>query len=436
MEEIISELRSTRTYKDIYDLPWKMMMKNNDKLSKNLSNKLRIALICHPCYGFGDIIFAFKMYQYIKKWYGIKCTMLTTKPKPFLQNGLKDVYCLKKPGSSKYVECDNLKFMKIYNIDKDGKPTTKAKLKHEFDLIMVTPWIGSDYEPDKNIVKKFLPYANKFNTMLFSEYNPDEPKKYDFPTGIGKNLFGVLLTQFKFEKTIKLKNPYLMVHLTNDYRVNVGKCFSNFIKLMCKKYHKHHRKLDVVIPKHVLEDKESLLKLFNSIRKNGYYQNFIIKTDKNDKSKTPDNTLTLRADIGPLPYGQYTGLFKNCLPDVLITGDQSVTDIISCCKDFNIYYQIMPWKTGFAKNLAIGLKQDFIRKVSTSCGLEKFSTKMHTNIKNVAKNHDFVKLGKPKLDAILMAALEIKKNKNLQKFVKAVLTSRKKVSLINKLKNH
>ena len=70
---------------------------------------------------------------------------------------------------------------------------------------MVTPWIGSDYEPDKKIVKNFLPYANQFNTILFSEYNPAEPKKYDFPTGIGKNLLGILLSEFKFEKTIKIK---------------------------------------------------------------------------------------------------------------------------------------------------------------------------------------------------------------------------------------
>ena len=40
-----------------------------------------------------------------------------------------------------------------------GNPTKRANLKHQFDLIMVTPWIGTDYEPNKNVVKNFLPYA-------------------------------------------------------------------------------------------------------------------------------------------------------------------------------------------------------------------------------------------------------------------------------------
>jgi hypothetical protein len=52
---------------------------------------LRIALICHPCYGYGDIIFALKMHKFIKQWYGIDCTMITTKPAPFIKNGLKNI---------------------------------------------------------------------------------------------------------------------------------------------------------------------------------------------------------------------------------------------------------------------------------------------------------------------------------------------------------
>jgi hypothetical protein len=157
--------------------------------------------------------------------------------------------------------------------------------------------------------------------------------------------------------------------------------------------------------------------------------------NKGDKpSKTERSTLTLRADVGPLPYDKYTGLFKNCLPDVLITGDQSVTDIISCCKNYNIYYQIMPWKAGFARNLAKALGQDFIRKVSTSCGLEKFSSKQHSNIQNVSKRHNFTKLGKPKLDAILAFVLKLRKDKTLKRFTEIVMGSRKRQSVIKKLK--
>jgi len=436
MEDINYQVRHVKSYNSLYDIPWKTNLERKVTVSKRLGNKLRIALVCHPCYGFGDIVFALKMYNFMKEWYNIDCTMITTKPEPFLKNGLKNVYCLKTPGSKTYIECENLKTMKIYNIDRKGRPTVRANLKHEFDLIMVTPWIGTDYEPNKNIVKNFLPYANKFNTILFSEYNAPEPSKYDFPTGIGKGLVGLLVTRFKFEKTISIKNPYLMVHLTNDDRVDVTRCFANFIKLMCKKYHKRYNKLDVIIPKHILNDKQGLQRLFDYIKKRGYYENVVIKTDSsnNTSKNVKTSTLTLRADIGPLPYAKYTGLFKNCLPDVLITGDQSVTDIISCCKNYNIYYQIMPWKTNFAKNLAIALGKDFIRKVSSSCGLEKFSIRTRLNLKNVAKNYSFEKLGKPKLDAILAFALELRRNKGLQRFIDIVMSSRKRQSVISKLK--
>jgi hypothetical protein len=409
MEDILTTLSKVRQYKQLYDIPWKVMMDKRLKASSRINDKLRIALICHPCYGYGDIIFALKMYKFIKQWYGIDCTMITTKPQPFIKNGLKNIYCLKTPGSRTYVECENLKTMKIYDIDESGKPTKRAKIPYKFDLIMVTPWIGTDYEPNKNIVKAFLPYANPFNTILFSEYNAPDPKKYDFPTGIGKGLSGLLITDFKFAKTIRLKNPYLMVHLTRD-----------------------HRKLDVVIPPHLLEDKEELEKLFAYIKSKGYYKNIVIKTTK-EPIKTLPSTLTLRADITPLPYDQYTGLFKYCLPDVLITGDQSVTDIISCCKNFNIYYQIMPWKANFAKNLADALGQDFIRKVTTSCGLEKFKLGIHSDIKNVAKKHDFKTLGKPKLDAIISFALKLQKSQKWKKFVDIVLSSRKLSTVRHKL---
>lgn len=434
MEDILHQVKKVKSYKQMYEVPWRAMMEKKVQVPSRLSGKLRVALICHPCYGYGDIIFALKMYHFMKEWYGLDCTMITTKPVPFIKNGLKDIYCLKTPGSRTYVECEDLKTMKIYNIDKRGKPTKRAKLKHQFDLIMVTPWIGTDYDPNKNIVKNFLPYATPFNTLLFSEYNAPEPEKYDFPTGIGKNLMGLLVTRFKFAKTVRLKNPYLMVHLTRDDRVDVGKCFGNFIKLMCKKYHKRHNKLDVIIPPHVLEDQETITKLFNYIQKRGYYKNVIIRKKGDKNVKVEKSTLSLRADITPLPYDQYTGLFKNCLPDVLITGDQSVTDIISCCKDYNIYYQIMPWKTNFAKNLAQALGQDFIRKVSTSCGLEKFSSRLRSNIKNVAKRYNFTDLGKPKLDAIIAFILELRKNKEMQRFVEIALGSRKRSSVISKIK--
>jgi hypothetical protein len=95
----------------------------------------------------------------------------------------------------------------------------------------------------------------------------------------------------------------------------------------------------------------------------------------------------------------------------------------------------MPWKTSFAKNLAQALGQDFIRKASTSCGLEKFSSKQRSNIANVAKRHNFTKLGKPKLDAIIAFVLRLRKDKDLKRFTEIVMGSRKRQSVVKKIKS-
>ena len=82
---------------------------------------------------------------------------------------------------------------------------------------------------------------------------------------------------------------------------------------MCKKYHKRHSKLDVIIPPHVLEDKHTLERLFTYIKSKGYYKNVLIKTKDSKQTKTEPSTLTLRSDVTPLPYDKYTGLFSRLM---------------------------------------------------------------------------------------------------------------------------
>ena len=199
---------------------------------------------------------------------------------------------------------------------------------------------------------------------------------------------------------------------------------------MCKKYSKIHKKLDIIIPKILLEYQFD--KLIKDIIKTGYYDHcVIIKGQK--ESPLKGSVLTFRV-LGELSYHKYTGLFKNCLPNVLVTGDQSITDIISCCKNYNIYYQIMDWQMGFAKNLADALNKDFLKKVSSSCGLEEFSVKSKMNLQKVADMYNFEKLGKKKLDNVLKFALELRKNTSLQNYTEIVNSSRTKSSVLVKLK--
>jgi hypothetical protein len=154
---------------------------------------------------------------------------------------------------------------------------------------------------------------------------------------------------------------------------------------------------------------------------------------KNESYDNIDGTIFLRTDITPLPYNDYSRLFNNALPDTLITGDQSVSDVISCCQNFNIFYQTMPWKRSLASNLGKVLNKEYLCKTSTSCGLEKLSLKSSGNLGRVAKKYSFKRLAKSKLDGIFSAALDVQSNEFSQRIIEAVMSSRKKKNVLRKL---
>lgn len=98
---------------------------------------------------------------------------------------------------------------------------------------------------------------------------------------------------------------------------------------------------------------------------------------------------------------------QHCVNDLLLTGDQSLTDALSCCPKKNLFYQIAPWKQNLAKNLARYLPNKFLLKKRLSCGSIK-AIKYKSNHKTFVKRWDFRTRGKPKLDAIMAYALEQK----------------------------
>jgi hypothetical protein len=436
MDILVNLIKKKRKHENLSDITWQMQM--NKPLSKaQIANDFGIVLINNPCFGYGDIIFCLKIYKYIKEWYGITPTIATTKPRPFQENGVSDIIGLKVPGK-KYQECDNMKNMKTYYVDETGKMTRRMSMaRRKYDLYLATPWIGTDYKPNYKTISHLFPHATRFNTFLFSEYNPSRPKMYDFATGVGKGLVGMLLTSQETSVSNvpkPLPNPYLMVHLTPDPRVNSHTCLYGFVKLMAKKYAASHPSLDIVIPTHLLENKPLFYKIKKHMIKQGYFDDVIvIEKNKPEPKHVGSKVLRFRADITPLPYDQYTSLFRYCLPDVLITGDQSVTDIVSCCRSYNIYYQLMPWKRSFARNLAKVIGAPYIKRASTSCGLEKMTIDQKQNLDNIVSQHDFRVIAKPKFDAIVRAALKRRTSKSLARFEHIVLSSRKTSTVLRKL---
>jgi hypothetical protein len=429
--DILSLAKKTRDFKQLYRVPY--------ALDGTMPTDLEIAMYCNPCYGFGDIIFCLKLYNYIKEWYGLEPTLFVTRAKPFIQAGIKKIFMLKAPGKP-FEECEDITKLKIYNMKEDGTPGRRVTPKIRYDLIFITPWVsGADHEPNHKLVKNIFPYSNRFNTFLFSEYNPSLASRYDFPTGIGKNLYGLLITDWNASGPRIVENPYLMAYIGESESVDVTMCFKKFIKLMCKKYYKKYPKLDVIMPKHILNDEKGIQKLIDYIIENGYYDAVDIITSKDNypKHDEKERVLRFRTELVPMPYDTFVSLFNYCLPDVLITGDQSVTDIVSCCKNYTIYYQIMPWKLNLAKNLSkvSGAKDNYLGKVRSSCGLEKL-TRKKLDLAKVARDYDFRKLAKPVLDRIVNNARLLTTDKDVEAYVDIVLGSRKKASVIRKYEDY
>ena len=99
----------------------------------------------------------------------------------------------------------------------------------------------------------------------------------------------------------------------------------------------------------------------------------------------------------------FKSLLKDTLEDVLITGDQSLTDVLSYCPpQKNIWYQVVTWKENFAYELSRLIPNKFLSNFKTSCGTLR-GIRMHKNNKKIIQNWDFRVLGKKRMDAIILS---------------------------------
>ena len=145
------------------------------------------------------------------------------------------------------------------------------------------------------------------------------------------------------------------------------------------------------------------------------------------------NILTFRVDILPVSNKDMFGLMEHSVKDILLTGDQSITDALSCCSSKNIFYQIAPWKITFGHELAKHLPNKFLKSIKTSCGTLK-AIRYNSNYKNFIKNWDFRILAKPKMDAIMKFANYQKDNrKDIEELQSIIVNSRTMKTILAKL---
>jgi len=398
----------------------------NKKCNKQCGTGLNILILSTPCNGFGDIVFAMKFATYMKEWYNANITIASTSTDGFISLGANKQMLLKLDGGVRS-QCRRFKFLNFTTL-------SGAKVKRKFDIIFVAP-LTADYDIIYSDIRAIIPYSTLFNTFYLSEYNDTSRKNMDFPTGIGKHNMGLMFTENKkVHKPINLNVPYALVYIAHQIPLYMS-CFYGFVEMIVKKYKSIHRKLDIVVPSWFIDslvDHESkivklLTQYYSTIRYVDYEKTmfeYVTSTENN-------NILTFRGDILPLTYDKMQGLIKYSIDDILLTGDQSITDALSCCPKKNIFYQIAPWKEDFGKQLAIHLPSNLLSSKKTSCGTLK-AIKYKSNHTAFVNQWDFRKIGKPKLDAIILSSIGHKTDKNIQKLQKTILNSR----TLNGLKNN
>lgn len=407
LDSVKNIIKSNKYYEDLYDIIWKLG--EHQKIKKQNYNGVKIGLFNTPCAGFGDIIVCKTFYDYLNQWYpGASVTICTTTPAKYGDLGIKgDIYKLYNKENNEDSEC----------IEYDELVLKKKK---KFDIMIIIPIINKTF--DIKVFKKLIPYANVFNTFSVSEYNGEYPP-YTFPIGVGKGNLGLLFNDFKIKQQKIIKKPYALVYIqpSPEWGVHSKTCFVSYLEMICKKHCKKHTTFDVIMPDWIIEEINGNSTFFNRVKKiiTKYYGNWnILYSDGENIPLIESNkksSLTFRGDVLPQPREIFISLMKDSVEDILVTGDQSLTDVFSCCrKNKRVWYQIAPWKQGLAYNLSKHLPNSYFTTFKTSCGTLK-SIKGDIDWKDFLSEYDFRIKGKERMDSILIGRCILNCDMKLQK---------------------
>lgn len=412
--KIINLITEAKNKIDLYKIPRSIKYKNC-VYSKNLN----VVVIAAPCHGFGDVIFASKFANYLKSVpYSNRVSIITPTPKMFKQLGATKGIKIISIGKNKRKQCRRLQNYK--------RPNNLKKV----DLIFIAPLIYN-FDISYRDVREFIKESNPFNTIFLSEYQDDIRKGFDIPTGIGNNYFGLLFDNAKPSRKLKQVGniPYALAYIARGF--GIPYCINNFVKMIAKKYYRKYPKLQIVMSESNADDLFWNKSFRTFIRK--YYSTIILKVKNSTEriDKEGKNVLILRGDVLPVNRSDMLSLMKYSIPDILVTGDQSITDVIDCCYQKNIWYQVVPWKRAFAKKLGEELPQKYLLNSKTACGTLK-AVNWNKKQSNFKSRNDFRKNARPILNTIFCAASEAKhKNTLIHKYLNQLKKSSNKEKLIS-----
>lgn len=418
-------IQNNTFYDELYYEPLNFFSKKA-KINHNDIKNLHIGLINIPCEGFGDIVNCGLFYQTLKLWYPkIKITICTSEYYKFQSlkfTGLNFIELIKKEGIQ---ECGNYG---DYRLKK-----TKSGKNPKFDIIGVVPLILSDGMHGHFVLshlQKLIPYAEHYNTFNVSEYNGQSPP-YTFPIGVGEGQLGMLFMNMEIPKQKIIEKPFALAYIQHTSSKTWGPhsvtCILSYLEMTCKKYN-HHKKFQIIVPKWFcsIDDEIGIFNSYTFKRKvkliiqkyfkschllykneHGKTEKYdLITKDKNEKCKL-NNILILRGDILPQPRKIFISLIKDSVDDVLLTGDQSITDALSNCKKTKrIWYQTAPWKLDFSYELNKIIPNKYLGDFHSTCGTIK-SLNYNLNNKKLIEKYDFRKLGKPVMDSVILQYINI-----------------------------
>lgn len=380
--------------------------------------KLVVLLVVLPCMGNGDVVFGIKIAQYLVQWYGaaIELRLATTVPHTFKKLGYdaSEVIAVTHAGPA---QCRRLKSLEF-------PPRAQAA-----DVVFVAP-LQSDFAVSFADVAAALPDAARTRTAFFSEYNDSLRKRHDFATGLGGARMGLLFTDHWLAPRRRLAamaaaDAYAVLYVAQAPG-STTPCVRAFVDMVVRRHGtraaRRHSSARRPAEFHVVLDGALLVPamvktLCATCAAAGFPTVKVVGRDGEDVlygsdgdggggSSLPSRLIVLRGDVLPLSHADFGTLIRHSVKDVLITGDQSLTDVLSLCATApkRIWYQVMSWKRGLAEQLADILHRPELRLARTACGVLQAVSVSSDAACALLDHWDFRQLARPKMDAVIAYA--------------------------------
>jgi hypothetical protein len=247
--------------------------------------------------------------------------------------------------------------------------------KIQYDFVFCAPVTASGMwkKPYKNDLKRNLyhvmshtfPYLSIDCLKTFTVYNTDDgdSSDYDYSAGIGEGHLGIFQAVFDSvyceEKNVydsyKLSNLYGVVYIdTSEYNMDSAvKSLINYLEDVITSYCiKQKKNLSIVLQPQAYDIiPVGFFKFWSNKHQMQFLKNGRgIRKYRSGKT-TPVSSLNFRTDIMPLPQIDFRCLVQKSVMEILITGNQTVSDVMSCCKNKIIYYQCAEWAVTFARRV-------------------------------------------------------------------------------------